>query len=281
MTAARPTWWEAVRDWSAAGLPFVMVTVAEVRGHAPRDAGSKMLVRAAGRDEDPGGPDVVGSVGGGSLERSAVLTARRMLADGARSPLLERTRLDRHSGEHGVQCCGGEVTLLLEPVRTARPVVAVFGAGHVGRALAQVLAVLPVDVRLVDSRPDELAVVATGRLGAAVVSAVPAPVPDVVARDLPPGSHVVVMTHDHAEDLAVLDVCLRRDDLGFLGLIGSASKWRTFQGQLAALGHDEATVARVSSPVGLPGVPGKSPAAIAVAVAAQLLTVLDLPESSA
>ena len=101
-----------------------------------------------------------------------------------------------------------------------------------------------------------------------------------VARDLPPGAAVLVMTHDHAEDLAVLDVCLRRDDLVFLGLIGSASKWRTFQGRLAALGHDEATVARVTSPVGLPGVPGKSPAAIAVAVAAQLLTVLDLPEAS-
>ena len=108
----------------------------------------------------------------------------------------------------------------------------------------------------------------------------PAPVPDTVARDLPAGTAVLVMTHDHAEDLAVLDVCLRRDDLAFLGLIGSASKWRTFQGQLAALGHDEATVARVTSPVGLPGVPGKSPAAIAVAVAAQLLTVLDLPEAS-
>ena len=281
----RLSWWETLGEWTAAGVPFVMVTVAEVRGHAPRDAGAKMLVRAldppqhaSGAQHRPGAPAVVGSVGGGSLERSAVLAARRMLADGARAPLLQRTRLDRHSGEHGVQCCGGEVTLLLEPVRPGRPVVAVFGAGHVGRALAQVLSVLPLEVRLVDSRPDELAAVRTGRVGAADVAAVPAPVPDVVARDLPPGAHVLVMTHDHAEDLAVLDVCLGRDDLGFLGLIGSASKWRTFRAQLSSLGHDEAAVARVTSPVGLPGVPGKSPAAIAVAVAAQLLTVLDLPE---
>ena len=275
---AQPSWWQVLARWSAAGVPFVVVTVAEVRGHAPRDAGSKMLVR----EPDPGAastPDVVGSVGGGGLERSAVLAARRMLAAGQRTPVLERTRLDRHAGEHGVQCCGGEISLLLEPVHPARPVVAVFGAGHVGRALAQVLSVLPVDVRLVDSRPDELADVLTGRRGAADVSTLLAPVPDVVARDLPPGAHVLVMTHDHAEDLAILDVCLRRDDLGFLGLIGSASKWRTFRAQLASLGHDEVTTARVRTPIGLPGVPGKTPAAIAVAIAAQLLTVLDLPEA--
>lgn len=274
MTGAGRTWWEALGELTATGTPFVLVTVAEVRGHTPRGAGSKMLVPAEGH----GG--VVGSVGGGSLERTAVLDARRMLADGARGPVLQRTRLDRRPGEHGVQCCGGEVTLLLEPVHPARPLVAVFGAGHVGRALAQVLSVLPVDVRLVDSRPGELAAVITGRVGAADVSAVPAPVPDVVARDLPSGAHVLVMTHDHTEDLAVVDVCLRRDDLGFLGLIGSAAKWRTFRGQLAELGHDEAALARVTTPIGLEGVPGKSPAAIAVATAAQLLSVLDLPESS-
>lgn len=270
--AGQPSWWEAVGDLAARGVPFVVVTVAEVRGHAPRDAGSKMVVPLEG--------PVVGSVGGGSLERSAELQARTMLAEGARAPVLRRTRLDRHTGEHGVQCCGGEVSLLLEPVHPARPVVAVFGAGHVGRALATVLQVLPLDVRLVDSRPDELAAVATGRIGAADVTAVPAPVPDVVARDLPAGSHVLVMTHDHAEDLAVLDVCLRRDDLGLLGLIGSASKWRTFRAQLAALGHDDAALDRVTTPIGLPGVPGKSPAAIALATAAQLLTVLDLPEGA-
>lgn len=268
--AGRPSWWEALGDLTSRGVPFVLVTVAEVRGHAPREAGSKMLVPLQG--------PVVGSVGGGSLERSAVLQAQAMLADGARTPVLRRTRLDRRAGQHGVQCCGGEVSLLLEPVHPARPVVAVFGAGHVGRALATVLQVLPLDVRLVDSRPDELAAVTTGRVGAADVTTVPAPVPDVVARDLPAGSHVLVMTHDHAEDLAVLDVCLRREDLAFLGLIGSAAKWRTFRAQLVALGHDDETLDRVTTPVGLPGVPGKSPAAIAVATAAQLLTVMDLPE---
>lgn len=268
--AGGPSWWEALADLAGRGVPFVLVTVAEVRGHAPREPGSKMLVPLEG--------PVVGSVGGGSLERSAVLQARAMLADGARAPVLRRTRLDRRPGEHGLQCCGGEVSLLLEPVHPARPVVAVFGAGHVGRALATVLQVLPLDVRLVDSRPDQLAAVTTGRVGAADVTAVAAPVPDVVARDLPVGSSVLVMTHDHAEDLAVLDVCLRRDDLAFLGLIGSAAKWGAFRTQLAGLGHDEATLARVTTPVGLPGVPGKSPAAIAVATAAQLLTVLELPE---
>lgn len=271
------TWWESLGDWTTAGVPFVIVTVAEVRGHTPRDAGSKMLVAAADHGVDPA---VVGSVGGGSLERSAVLTARQMLRDGERTPRLERTRLDRSGGEHGVQCCGGEVSLLLEPVHPARTVVALFGAGHVARALAHVLQLLPLDVRVIDSRADELTAVPVGRLGVVDLTALHAPVPDVVARELPAGAHVLVMTHDHAEDLAIVDVCLRRGDLAFIGLIGSAAKWRSFRGQLAALGHEEATIARVTTPIGLPGVPGKSPAAIAVATAAQLLMVLALPEGS-
>ena len=205
-----------------------------------------------------------------------------MLVDGARAPVLERTRLDRSSGEHGVQCCGGEVTLLLEPVRPARPVVAVFGAGHVGPR-ARPGAVGAAASTSASSTPGPTSSRPSPPAGSGPPTSprVAAPVPDIVARDLPAGTAVLVMTHDHAEDLAVLDVCLRRDDLGFLGLIGSASKWRTFQG--AARRRSVTTrraVARVTSPVGLPGVPGKSPAAIAVAVAAQLLTVLDLPEAS-
>ncbi|MFC5382628.1 xanthine dehydrogenase accessory protein XdhC [Aquipuribacter nitratireducens] len=270
------TGWETVATWTGEGRPFVVVTVAQVRGHAPRGPGSKMCVRS---DAESGSAEVAGSVGGGSLERTAVLTATRMLTEGARDPVLHVARLDRATTPHGVQCCGGEVTLLLEPVRPARPVVAVFGAGHVGRALVHVLELLPLDVRVADSRPDELALVETGDDHVADIECVPAPVPEAVARELPAGAHVFVMTHDHHEDLAVLDTCLRRDDLGLLGVIGSESKWRTFRHELRALGHDDGALTRVTSPIGIPGVPGKSPAAIAVATAAQLLTVLDLPES--
>lgn len=271
------TGWETVAAWTGEGRPFVVVTVAQVRGHAPRGPGSKMCVRP---DAGGGSAEVAGSVGGGSLERTAVLAATRMLAEGARDPVLHVARLDRATTPHGVQCCGGEVTLLLEPVAPARPVVAVFGAGHVGRALVHVLQLLPLDVRVADSRADELALVKPGDDVVAEIACIPAPVPEAVARELPAGAHVLVMTHDHHEDLAVLDTCLHRDDLGFLGVIGSESKWRTFRHELHGLGHDDAALARVTCPIGVAEVPGKTPAAIAVATAAQLLTVLDLPESA-
>ena len=94
----------------------------------------------------------------------------------------------------------------------------------------------------------------------------------------PAGNHLLVLTHDRAEDLAILDMALRRDDLGFIDLIGSSAKWAHFRGRLLEQGHPEEVLARITTPIGLPEVPGKSPPAIAIAVAAQLLTLLELPE---
>jgi xanthine dehydrogenase accessory factor len=263
------SWLSALADLAQRGVPTVMVTVAKVRGHAPRGAGAKLLVTTH---------DLHGSVGGGDLERTAIARARTMLAAGQRAPELLQRTLTPSGGEHGVQCCGGEVTLLLEPVHDRRPTVAIFGAGHVGKALLQALAPLPIDLVVVDSRAAELDAAAPPNDPQADVVLRHAPVPESALPELPSGAHLLVLTHDHAEDLAILDMALRRPDLGFLGLIGSSAKWAHFRGRLLELGHDEAALARVTTPIGLPGVPGKRPAAIAIAVAAQLLTVLDLPE---
>ncbi len=247
----------------------VLVTVAQVRGHAPRGAGSKMVVTFE---------DVHGSVGGGNLEQVAIEKARALLTNQAQTPELLTMTLSPKSGPHGVQCCGGEVTLLLEPVNLARESVAIFGAGHVGWALVQVLGMLPLELYLVDSReaqlePDFPKLEAT-------LHKRHAPVPETVLESLPSGSHLLVMTHDHAEDIAILDTALRREDLGFIGLIGSSAKWAHFRRELTKQGHSEEVLTRVTTPIGLPGVPGKSPQAIAIATAAQLLTFLELPEES-
>jgi xanthine dehydrogenase accessory factor len=96
-----------------------------------------------------------------------------------------------------------------------------------------------------------------------------------VRERLPRGAHVVIMTHDHAEDYALCDAALRLPQpLGGIGLIGSSAKWTRFQAQLAAAGHSPETIARITCPIGQPGVTGKDPAVIAVAVAAALLSVL-------
>lgn len=246
--------------------PSVLVTVAQVRGHAPRGAGSKMVVTSSG---------VHGSVGGGNLEETALAKARALLTERARTPELVTTTLNPNSGPHGVQCCGGEVTLLLEPVNPARPAVAIFGAGHVGWALVQVLGMLPLELYLIDSREAQLEPAPDL---AATLHKRHAPIPETVLETLPHGTHLLVMTHDHAEDIAILDTALRRDDFGFIGLIGSSMKWTHFQRELKKQGHSEDALKRVTTPIGLPGVPGKSPQAIAIATAAQLLTVLELPE---
>jgi xanthine dehydrogenase accessory factor len=264
-------WLEQVSKLARSGTPFVMVTLARVRGHAPRRSGSKMLVTSE---------DTYGSIGGGNLEETAIARARELLAQGANEPELLSLALTPHGGEHGVQCCGGEVTLLLEPVCVARPTVAIFGAGHVGWALMHVLQMLPLALYLIDSRKVRLDEARLLAERAARVRLEHAPVPESAVEHLPAGAHLLILTHDHAEDLAILERALRRDDLGFIGLIGSAVKWQHFQQRLKAQGLSEAVLARVATPIGLPGVPGKSPQAIAIAAAAQLLGVLELPESA-
>ncbi|BDP44394.1 xanthine dehydrogenase accessory protein XdhC (plasmid) [Deinococcus aetherius] len=268
-------WLEAVQGLADQGGPGVLVTVVVVRGHAPREAGAKMVV---------GLEQTWDSVGGGNLEATAVERSRALLACRATTPELLTLRLtDRAPNEYGRQCCGGEVTLLLEPLQTARPHLAVFGVGHVGLALANILSTLPVRLHLIDSREGQLTPERLAGLpgGAARLHVHHAPIPELALADLPAGTHLVIMTHDHAEDAALCDAALRRRDLGFVGLIGSRVKWLRFQEQLKEVGHTEADLARITTPVGLPGIRGKSPAVIALGVAAQLQQVLEATEFSA
>jgi xanthine dehydrogenase accessory protein XdhC len=267
-------WLDAVRSLRDARTPAVIVTLAMVRGHAPRNGGAKMVVSPA---------EVFGTIGGGNLEATAIGRARDMLESGTAEPdLLTITLSDKAITDYGVQCCGGEVTLMLEPVRVV-PSIAVFGIGHVGLELARILARQHVELHLVDSReamlqPSRLGVQGfPGPLADAIaqVEVHDAPVPESVLREVPPGTHVLVMTHDHAEDLAIVDQALRTEGVASIGLIGSRSKWARFRARLHEAGHDDDALARVTTPIGLPGVPGKQPATIAVSVAAQLLQLIE------
>lgn len=261
-------WPTKLRELAEQGEVAVIVTVAAVRGHAPREAGAKMLVTAGA---------AYGTVGGGNLEELALQGAREMLAERQPGPRLLTVRLNPKEGEFGLQCCGGEVTLLLEPFTPARPAVAVFGVGHVGLALARVLCLLPVELWLVDSRARMLAEERLAPLagGEARLRVRHLPIPEQAIPELPAGAHLVVMTHDHHEDLALLEAALRRSDLGFIGLIGSSVKWSNFRQALRAQGFGEADLQRVTTPIGIEGIRGKKPAHIAIATAAQLLRVLE------
>jgi xanthine dehydrogenase accessory factor len=258
-------WLRAVQQLRHDGQPGVLVTVIEVRGHAPREAGAKMVVS---REYS------WGSVGGGNLEATAVVRARELIESGATEPEIRELQLNPHArAEHGRQCCGGVVKLLLEPL-AVRPVVALFGVGHVGYELARILSRLPIRLLLVDSRAEQLDRVRLADVidGAAEVGIYHTLLGEQVLEQLPRGAHVVIMTHDHAEDYALCDAALRLNQpLGGIGLIGSAAKWTRFQAQLAAAGHSPEIIARITCPIGQPGITGKDPAVIAVAVAAALL----------
>ena len=103
----------------------------------------------------------------------------------------------------------------------------------------------------------------------------PAPVPELVLGEVPSGTHVLVMTHDHAEDAALCDAALRCRHLASIGLIGSASKWRRFQAMLTREGHSPSTIARIRSPIGLPDLRGKDPATVAIGVATGLVRTFE------
>lgn len=260
-------WLQALQRLRSTDQPGVLATVTGVRGHAPREAGAKMLVGAS---------ELWDSIGGGNLEATVIDRARAMLDAGSTVPeSLAFTLNERAPTQHGKQCCGGVVEILLEPF-LPRPTVAVFGVGHVGHELARILSRLPVHLHLVDSRADQIS---PGRLadvlgGVADVHPAHSPVPDSMLGTLPAGAHVLIMTHDHAEDFLLCDAALRRSDLGSIGLIGSSAKWSRFRFRLQTEGHAVEAIERISCPIGLPDIEGKAPAVIAISVAARLLQLL-------
>lgn len=249
--------------------PARLVTVDAISGSVPREPGAWMAVFADG--------ETAGTIGGGHLEWEAVQWARAGLK-GADAPDRRRFALGPSLG----QCCGGVVHLLAETVtaadvprlraQLARPAmpVALFGGGHVGQAIARALAPLPCALRWIDSRdgvfPDALPDNVQAEHSDPVQAAV---------TDLEPGTRVLVMSFSHAEDLDVVQACLQRQreqgDLPFIGLIGSRTKWAAFRRRLQDRGCNEAELAQVTCPIGLPGIRGKQPEVIAASVAAQLL----------
>jgi xanthine dehydrogenase accessory factor len=146
------------------------------------------------------------------------------------------------------------------------------GAGHVGRAIATLLATLDCDVDWYDERDDGFP--ATTGLGAPWPEHIRATSADTVEREVanaPAGAFYLVLTHEHALDLRIVETILRRGDAAFCGLIGSRTKRVRFVRRLAERGVASDAIATLTCPIGIAGVDGKSPEVIAAAVVAQLL----------
>ena len=254
--------------WLAEGRNAVVVVVLETRGSAPRRAGTRMVVSAA---------QAVGTIGGGHLELKAIEEARALLG-GAVPPHQTHYPLGPALG----QCCGGAVTLgftrLDATALAAWPEtpplfhLQLYGAGHVGQAIARLLATLPVLVDWIDEReelfpfalhegapwPEHIRVVPVDEVWGEVSAA-------------PPGAYYLVLTHSHDLDLRITEAILRRGDFGYLGLIGSKTKRARFVHRFEAMGIPMQRIARMTCPIGIEGIAGKEPEIIALGVVAQLL----------
>lgn len=239
--------------WQAQGRAATVVEVQAARGSVPRDTGTRMLV---------GAEQLLGTIGGGHLELQAIAAARAGFV-GERDIAL---------GPQLGQCCGGALRLLFKPLASVsdwplpppRFRLQLYGAGHVGRAIAKLLAEIDCAVTWIDEREAEFpAEPSPAHIERRCVDAVEHEVASAA-----PGSCFLILTHRHDLDLAITRQVLRRGDFAFCGLIGSATKRARFEHRLQAEGLD---TRRLVCPIGLPGIAGKEPAVLAVAVVAQLL----------
>ena len=238
----------------------------DVKGSSPRDAGTVMLISPT---------RTLGTIGGGALEYMVIDRARQVLRDG-----LGTDSLDVPLGPEIGQCCGGRVQVSMAVVTSEKardivgraraeqagyPAVYVFGAGHVGHALASALALLPVRTVVVDTRPDELTGFPVGVLTRAVA------LPEAVLREAPPGSAFVVLTHDHALDFLLAAEALKRTDAAYIGMVGSRTKRAKFTSWYKETGGDLRVLDRLISPIGADGLGDKRPAVIAALAAAEIM----------
>lgn len=247
------SWINALAELQQQGEACVLVTIIEERGSTPRNAGSKMVVTAE---------RIFETIGGGHLEYKAMQMAREMLATRSQDTRLERFALGASLG----QCCGGATVLLFEPMGQPQAQIAVFGAGHVGRALVPLLASLPCKVRWIDSRENEF----PEHIPVGVERIINDEVVDEV-DNMPPGSYHIVMTHDHQLDLELTAAILKRGDFAYFGLIGSKTKRAKFEHRLRQRGLADTVLARMRCPMGLTEVKGKLPMEIAVSIAGEVI----------
>lgn len=259
-----------LRDFLASHPAAICAALTAVRGSSPREAGAFMLI----------GPDTtIGTIGGGALEYLVIARARQVLRDG-----LPSDAMDIPLGPEIGQCCGGRVAVGLRPVddqlaarlvaklkaeQAARPHVYLFGSGHVGHALARGLALLPLQVHVIDTRPEELAGLPENVEAKAVA------LPEATVRSAPPGSSYVILTHDHALDFLIASEALRRHDAPYVGMVGSKTKRAKFTSWHLGEGGDAAALERLVLPIGGAAFPrglgDKRPEVIAALAAAEIM----------
>jgi xanthine dehydrogenase accessory factor len=245
-------WLKQLSNFTAKGAPISLVTITEVKGSSPRDIGSKMFVGPEGR--------LWGTIGGGRLEELIINDAKEILK--GNTPYKIQYPLSEKAG----QCCGGVVEVLIEPLNT-NPHLYIFGAGHVGTALANTMINTVFHIHVIDERPEWC-------LSPAIHQ-------DVQRHSLSPLDFLntitwekskkwaIVMTHDHTLDQKLV-LNLSHHNLAYLGLIGSNTKWRRFRARLKKDGISDDLLDKVHCPAGI-NIGGETPQEIAISISAEIV----------
>ncbi|WP_174373354.1 xanthine dehydrogenase accessory protein XdhC [Agrobacterium tumefaciens] len=254
--------------------PTILVEIESVKGSSPREAGTFMLVSQEALWE---------TIGGGQFEYMAIDHARAMLRTGA-----AEDRMDIPLGPEIGQCCGGRtlirfrrITAEIAAALEARlkgeaeqqPAVFIFGAGHVGKALAEALSLLPLTLTMVETREAELRDLPAG------IASILTPMPEAFVAKIPANGAAIIVTHDHALDFLIAKEALARDDLAYVGMIGSKTKRATFAHWLEREGEPPSRLAKLILPIGGTSVRDKRPAVIAALVATELLQAFSAAET--
>jgi xanthine dehydrogenase accessory factor len=248
-------WIKEAARLEQSGIDFVMVSVLSIKGSTPREVGARMLVTAN---------HSFGTIGGGHLEFKSIESARQQLKENQAQIVTQDFPLGATLG----QCCGGFVSVLFETVIQPKFHIAIFGAGHVGRAIIHCLSQIPCQVSWVDSRADEYP------------DSIPQHVTQVISdypvdeiADMPENTFDLVLTHNHQLDLELSEAILKREDSAFLGVIGSKTKSARFQHRLRDKGFSKDQIAHMQCPMGEIDIISKQPGEIAISTLSHLLKV--------
>ena len=248
-------------------IAAVLVSVTRHRGSVPRHAGAQMLVSAT---------QTVDTIGGGNLEQSAIHHARAMLASN-----------QSHDSKHYAlgpslgQCCGGAVDVAFSLLTEAaishliplkpRFTLQLYGAGHVGKAIANALQSIHCAVQWIDERDEHSHFDGDNPFTKCQLEPICVDSPAAEVGNAQANSMYLVLTHSHDLDLQIIQAILKRGDFSYCGLIGSATKRARFKHLLLAKGYSEALINRITCPIGVDHISGKEPEIIAASVVAQLL----------
>jgi xanthine dehydrogenase accessory factor len=244
---------QAIMTAKQQGKRFVLATVIQSLGSAPREAGARMLIFADGT--------TIGTIGGGAVEKRVMEEAQTLMN-------AEETRLFEYDLDKDLQMkCGGQMSIFLEPMHSGASLI-IFGAGHIGQVLCKIASILDFQVTVVDNRPE---FATSERLPLAqriIVKPYSGALEDVTFTD---NSFIVIVTHGHAHDQDILEYCSQQP-FRYLGVIGSRNKAQGMLNRLREKGVAAATIESVHCPIGL-DIGANTPEEIAIAIAAEMIAV--------